>query len=300
MEQSKNHNQGPQHDVHHNHDHARRDDMQWTQYITNLAANKLSQPRSQTLKVLEQQLARLNEDLVTGDSSRVKERLASIGEQKSDGTANEQRPEGEAPLTADRTALATGENGPGALTNDKGLIVGIASLGTDSSDTNALRFAGAARVERVNPQVQSLNQEMLIGSRWVDVLWQFIVTNQKRVIDLERLGIEPSERMDLQVDMIRQIAATYEKLGMLTRLPDSLHEAHECKKVDDIRTMALVYVARKMMDVASPTEISDENDEETGSKKKKQRIDFPRSVISPYEGIRPIEFDPAEVLRSAA
>ena len=300
MEQSKTHNQAHQHDAHDNRDHARRDDMQWTQYITNLAANKLSQPRSQTLKILEQQLARLNEELVTGDSSRVKERLAPSGEQRSDGTANEQRREGDGSVTGAQNALAVGVTDPVALNTDNGLIVGTASLGTGSSDTNALRFAGAARVERVNPQVQSLNQEMLIGSRWVDVLWQFIVTNQKRVIDLERLGIEPSERMDLQVDMIRQIAATYEKLGLLTRLPDSLHEAHECKKVDDIRTMALVYVARKMMDVASPTEISDENDDGSGTKNKKQRIDFPRSVISPYEGIRPIEFDPAEVLRSAA
>jgi hypothetical protein len=300
MEQSKTHNQAHQHDAHDNRDHARRDDMQWTQYITNLAANKLSQPRSQTLKILEQQLARLNEELVTGDSSRVKERLAPSGEQRSDGTANEQRREGDGSVTGAQNALAVGVTDPIALNTDNGLIVGTASLGTGSSDTNALRFAGAARVERVNPQVQSLNQEMLIGSRWVDVLWQFIVTNQKRVIDLERLGIEPSERMDLQVDMIRQIAATYEKLGLLTRLPDSLHEAHECKKVDDIRTMALVYVARKMMDVASPTEIADENDDGSGSKNKKQRIDFPRSVISPYEGIRPIEFDPAEVLRSAA
>ncbi len=300
MEQSKTHNQAHQHDAHDHRDHARRDDMQWTQYITNLAANKLSQPRSQTLKILEQQLARLNEELVIGDSSRVKERLAPSGEQRSDGTANEQSREGDGSVTGAQNAFAVGVTDPIALNTDNGLIVGTASLGTGSSDTNALRFAGAARVERVNPQVQSLNQEMLIGSRWVDVLWQFIVTNQKRVIDLERLGIEPSERMDLQVDMIRQIAATYEKLGLLTRLPDSLHEAHECKKVDDIRTMALVYVARKMMDVASPTEIADENDDGSGSKNKKQRIDFPRSVISPYEGIRPIEFDPAEVLRSAA
>jgi hypothetical protein len=300
MEQSKTHNQAHQHDAHDHRDHARRDDMQWTQYITNLAANKLSQPRSQTLKILEQQLARLNEELVIGDSSRVKERLAPSGEQRSDGTANEQRREGDGSVTGAQNALAVGVTDPIALNTDNGLIVGTASLGTGSSDTNTLRFAGAARVERVNPQVQSLNQEMLIGSRWVDVLWQFIVTNQKRVIDLERLGIEPSERMDLQVDMIRQIAATYEKLGLLTRLPDSLHEAHECKKVDDIRTMALVYVARKMMDVASPKEIADENDDGSGSKNKKQRIDFPRSVISPYEGIRPIEFDPAEFLRSAA
>lgn len=300
MEQSKNHNQAHQHDAHEHRDHARRDDMQWTQYITNLAANKLTQPRSQTLKILEQQLARLNEELVTGDASRVKERLVSSGEQTSDGGAKEQGREGDSPAMVARSALASGTNEPVAINTDNGLIVGTASLGTGSSDTSTLRFAGGPRTERVNPQVRSLNQEMLIGSRWVEVLWQFIVANQKRVIDLERLGIEPSERMDLQVDMIRQIAATYEKLGMLTRLPDSLHEAHECKKVDDIRTMALVYVARKMMDVASPAEISDENDDGSGSKKKKQIIEFPRSVISPYEGIRPIEFDPAEVLRSAA
>ena len=63
--------------------------------------------------------------------------------------------------------------------------------------------------------------------------------------------------------------------------------------------MALVYVARKMMDVASPEEISDAEGDEVEVKKKKQIFEFPRSVISPYEGIRPIEFDPLELLTAS-
>jgi len=102
--------------------------------------------------------------------------------------------------------------------------------------------------------------------------------------------------MDIQIEMIRQIAASYEKLGMLTRLPDSLSEARECKVVDDIRTMALVYVARSIMDVASPKEI--ENEDES-SKNRKQGIEFPRSVVSRYEGISPINFDPMELVMAA-
>jgi hypothetical protein len=99
--------------------------------------------------------------------------------------------------------------------------------------------------------------------------------------------------MDIQVELIRQIAASYDKLDMLTRLPDSLSEARELKVVDDVRTMALVYVTRGLMDVASPSEIAD--DDETAHRKRRV-IEFPRSVISPYEGIQPIEFDPNELL----
>ncbi len=301
MEQTKAHNQAHGNEAHSHVDHARRDDMQWTQYITNLAANKLSQPRSQMVKVLEQHLNRLNEELITGDTSRIGERVSS-------GVANvdirgvgqnaerEQRKAGSD--FSSQSGIAASPNEVNVLNNDNGVIIrGTALLGSSSSDSAGLR-AASGRFERPNANVQALQNEMIAGSRWIDVLWRFIVANQRRVLDLDRLGVEPSERVDLQVDIIRQLAASYEKLGLLTRLPDSLHEAHECKKVDDIRTMALVYVARKMMDVASPTEISDENAGENTGKKKKHPIDFPRSVISPYEAIRPIEFDPAEVLQA--
>jgi hypothetical protein len=135
---------------------------------------------------------------------------------------------------------------------------------------------------------------MIAGNRWIDVLWQFISAQQKRVVDPDRLGIEPSERMDIQVELIRQVAASYEKLGMLTRAPDSLSEARELKIVDDIRTMALVYVTRSLMDVASPSQIAGDDDE--NARKEKRAIEFPRSVISPYEGIEPIDFDPIDLL----
>jgi hypothetical protein len=278
--------------------------MQWTQYITNLAATKLSQPRSQMVKVLEHHLAQLNEQLSTGDTSRVGERIPSTslsasGEPRMATQAAEQGKGETRSEVSSQNGLAASLNEINALNNDNGVVIrGTATLASSSSDTNGLRMAGA-RLERPNANVQALHNEMIAGSRWIDVLWRFIVANQRRVLDLDRLGVEPSERMDIQVDMIRQIAATYEKLGLLTRLPDSLHEAHECKKVEDIRTMALVYVARKMMDVASPTEISDENDTNGAGKKMKHAMDFPRSVISPFEAIRPIEFDPAEVLRAA-
>jgi hypothetical protein len=156
-------------------------------------------------------------------------------------------------------------------------------------------FTGNQEVARPTGPVQQLHNEIIAGNRWIDVLWQFIAAHQKRVVDPERLGIEPSERMDIQVDLIRQLAASYEKLGMLTRLPDSLSEARELKVVDDIRTMALVYVTRSLMDVASPSEIAGDDDHGNPSKKRKA-IEFPRSVISPYEGIAPIEFDPMELL----
>jgi hypothetical protein len=81
---------------------------------------------------------------------------------------------------------------------------------------------------------------------------------------------------------------------MLTRLPDSLSEARELKVVDDIRTMALVYVTRSLMDVASPSEVAGDDDE--NAPKKRRGIEFPRSVVSPYEGISPIDFDPMELL----
>ncbi len=37
-------------------------------------------------------------------------------------------------------------------------------------------------------------------------------------------------------------------------------------------------------------------DEDETAPKKQQAIEFPRSVISPYEGIQPIDFDPMELL----
>jgi len=274
-----------------------RDDLAWTQYITNLAANKLAPPKSRTLKVLEDHLTRLSEELYVKGEGRVGERL-----QRGDGSEKEL-------ATQERSVEKDGgsrDNGlaisaKNELAQNQDLVrpqdapspaVGIAARAVGTDKIEQASFVGGQAVVRPTGPAQQLHQQLAVGNRWIDVLWQFIIALQKRVLDPERLGIEPSERIDIQVDMIRQIAASYEKLGMLTRLPDSLSEARECKVVDDIRTMALVYVARSMMDVASPKEIADAEDGDT----KKPRVEFPRSVISPYEGIRPIEVDPMSLV----
>jgi hypothetical protein len=276
------------------HNTAHRDDLTWTQYITNLAANKLAPPKSQTSKVLEDFLSRLSEELYVKGEGRVRERL-----QGSDDTtakdpafqAREVSQEGTAPQNG---LVASNIDRTGA---EQALVRQQANpeLNVASAKMDTFSFTGNQEVARPTGPVQQLHNEIIAGNRWIDVLWQFIAAHQKRVVDPERLGIEPSERMDIQVDLIRQLAASYEKLGMLTRLPDSLSEARELKVVDDIRTMALVYVTRSLMDVASPSEIAGDDDHGNPSKKRKA-IEFPRSVISPYEGIAPIEFDPMELL----
>lgn len=291
MEQNKAH----QHDHHQQHDAAVRDDLTWTQYITNLAANKLAPPKSQTSKVLEDFLTRLSEELYVKGEGRVRERIQSGDSEAPEDPAFQSR---EAPRNggiADNGRVFTGASSPGA---EEVLVRNqdAPQLNVATADMEDFSFARNQEISRPTGPVQQLHNEIIAGSRWVDVLWNFIATHQKRLIDADRLGIEPSERMDIQVELIRQIAASYEKLDMLTRFPDSLSEARELKVVDDIRTMALVYVTRSMMDVASPSEIAD--DDET-SPPKRRIIEFPRSVISPYEGIQPIEFDPNELLLNA-
>jgi hypothetical protein len=289
MEQNKAHQN--QHEQ--QHEAAHRDDLTWTQYITNLAANKLAPPKSQTSKVLEDFLTRLSEELYVKGEGRVRERLkGSDGDAVKDPAfaSAEVSKEGTAPqngLVASNVDLTGAEQALARQQANPELNVATAKMDTFS-------FAGNQEVARPTGPVQQLHNEIIAGNRWIDVLWQFIATHQKRVVDPERLGIEPSERMDIQVELIRQVAASYEKLGMLTRLPDSLSEARELKVVDDIRTMALVYVTRSLMDVASPSEIAGDDDE--NAPKKRRGIEFPRSVVSPYEGISPIDFDPMELL----
>jgi hypothetical protein len=274
-----------------------RDDLTWTQFITNLAANKLAPPKSQTSKVLEEYLTRLSEELYVKREGRVSERIqgGDTGEKNPELQARANENQGEA---AQKSALASDQSV--ALAQNQDLVQGqdAPALAVGPAGIENISFNGSPDIARPAGPVQQLHHQLNVGNRWIDVLWQFIVAHQKRILDPERLGIEPSERMDIQVEMIRQIAATYDKLGMLTRLPDSLSEARECKVVDDIRTMALVYVARSIMDVASPKEIA-EDDGDENSKKQAGSIEFPRSVISPYEGIRPIEFDPMDLIAGA-
>lgn len=291
MEQNKAH-QHHQHEQ--QHDAAVRDDLTWTQYITNLAANKLAPPKSQTSKVLEDFLTRLSEELYVKGEGRIRERLQGGDGETGKEIAFQSRDLPKEGMALDNGLVASNVDLTGAE-QTLARRQNAPELNVATAKMDAFSFAGNQEVARPTGPVQQLHNEIIAGNRWIDVLWQFIAAHQKRVVDPERLGIEPSERMDIQVELIRQIAASYEKLGMLTRLPDSLSEARELKVVDDIRTMALVYVTRSLMDVASPSEIAGDDDDES-ARKKRRTIEFPRSVVSPYEGISPIDFDPMELL----
>lgn len=296
MDNSTKAQQHNQHEQHAHVDH-RRDDLTWTQFITNLAANKLAPPKSQTSKVLEDYLMRLSEELYVKREGRVGERIQG-GDSTDGDPALQGRSVEKGGEAAQRDGLSA--NATSALAQSQELTQPQAApaLAVGPADIEHFSFNGSQEISRPVGPAQQLHHQLNVGNRWIDVLWQFIVAQQKRIIDPERLGIEPSERMDLQVELIRQIAATYDKLGLLTRLPDSLGAARECKVVDDIRTMALVYVARSIMDVASPSEIANE-DGDADANKRRGTIEFPRSVVSPYEGIRPIDFDPMDLIAAA-
>jgi hypothetical protein len=240
----------------------------------------------------------LSEELYVKGEGRVRERLVGgVGESAQDPSFQSRENAGES-IAVQNGLVAQNVDVLGA----QPMFLGqqeAPQLNVATAEMERFSFSGTQEVSRPTGSVQQLHNEIIAGNRWIDVLWQFIAAHQKRLVDPERLGIEPSERMDIQVELIRQIAASYDKLGMLTRLPDSLSEARELKVVDDIRTMALVYVTRSLMDVASPSEVAnDDDDDDDDAPKKRAGIEFPRSVISPYEGIQPIEFDPMQLLLS--
>jgi hypothetical protein len=282
-------------------DQTRRDAQQRTQVTNNLNANRLAPPRSQSMRAMERQLARMSQDRSSARTgARGSERIGSttsVGstaqiatpsapQQGASALEQSERPQvTERPEVRDQKADALVAADFAAL-NAANPSPAMAAPALVLSNADVVQFSsGSGGQNGNNPAalLQRLSQEISVGGRWIDVLWQFILSNQKRVLDLDRLGIEPSERVDLQVDLIREIAATYGKLGLLTRLPDSLNKERETKAIDDIRTFSLVYVARKMMDLAAEEEISNEEE--------KQLPEFPRSVIAPYEGIPTIEID---------
>jgi hypothetical protein len=120
------------------------------------------------------------------------------------------------------------------------------------------------------------------------VSWTWVLSQLLRK-NLKRLGLEPDEMDDIRVFLIKNEAAKYEKLELLSRLPDSLSPEAATKIFEDIRTMAAGYIAYVFVErVKSQVEEQGEL---------KQMPELPRSVISPFYGIETLEFDPEDVLR---
>jgi hypothetical protein len=137
----------------------------------------------------------------------------------------------------------------------------------------SLRPAGVTRAPQAEPAQVS----------WTWILSQLLRKN------LKRLGLEPDELDDIRVFLIKSEASKYEKLELLSRLPDSLSPEAVTKIFEDIRTMAAGYIAYVVVERVK-SQVEEEGE-------LKQMPELPRSVVSPFYGIETLEFDPEEVLR---
>lgn len=259
-----------------------RDDMQHIQTQRLLAMRIIAPPKSRLGKLIEERLAQLYEEFG--------EKLDPA--KRGDGLQTSARPDGSAERDAlsiqhaPRTSGAGGAQGRPRL-GDNALSPEFAGT-TESlfkSDSATSRIP-AIRAESAVPQIRRdrpTTQEQSHVS-WVMLLHQVLKT------DVTRLGVEPSELDDIRVLLIKNEATQYEKLQLLSRLPDSLAPEAVTKIFEDIRTMAAGYIAFVLIE---RTKGEPQQEEEV-----KQSLEVPRSVSSPFFGIPIIDFDPADILQT--
>jgi hypothetical protein len=132
-------------------------------------------------------------------------------------------------------------------------------------------------------QQQAAQSTQAAQTQWVWMLSQLIRT------DLKRLGFEPDELNDIRILLIKKEAGEFDKLKLLSHLPDSLSPDAQAKIFEDIRTMAAGYVAFVMIERVKA-------DVEKGEGVK-QIPDVPRSIGNAFYDIPMIDFDPEEILK---
>jgi hypothetical protein len=170
-------------------------------------------------------------------------------------------------------------------------IVGAGPLGASANFGNpaiesgkSIPRASAARTSAPTPKIKIKDPAVEQSQpSWVWMLSQLLQT------DLKRLGVEPDEFDDIRILLIKNEATQFEKLQLLSRLPDSLSLDAVTKIFEDIRTMAAGYVAFVLVErVKSQVERGEEV---------KQLSEVPRSLSSPFFGIPIIDFDPEDILK---
>lgn len=272
--------------------HARldeRDDMQHIQTQRLLAMRVIAPPKSRLGKLIEQRLGQLYDE-VGEKLDPAKRRDLSTTSANQDVAAERD------PLNvqyASRTAGAGGSQGrpgvPGAGTRDAveaGPLGATANFGSPSVESGKTvprppvlmrGTAPAPKIKMRDPEIEQAQPS------WVWLLSQLLQT------DLKRLGLEPDEFDDIRILLIKNEATQFEKMQLLSRLPDSLSPEAVTKIFEDIRTMAAGYIAFVLVErVKSEVQAGHEV---------KQLPEVPRSVSSPFFGIPLIDFDPEDILK---
>lgn len=282
-----------------------RDDMQHIQTQRLLALRVIAPPKSRLGQLINQRLAelyeRLGEDVDPAKRRELFPGIKALGAgpdaiEVSKDVANADQVGGLAASNAEVVGLAANvdreslaaqlqerartlneSNAPGAREENPAVVQNDTSLKTapeTALQNGRVRQSQEARLAQ-NNQVN-----------WVVMLSMLLQT------DLKRLGLEPDEFDDIRVFLIKSEAQKFDKLELLSRLPDSLSPEAVTKIFEDIRTMAAGYVAFVLIERAK----SDlENGEEI-----KQMPEVPSSVSNCFYGIPLIDFNPEDVLKKTA
>lgn len=268
-------NHGAQH--HGEHPDHERIDQQVIQ-ARMLALRVIAPPKSRIGQILRDRLEELYERL--GDKiDPAKRRELTAANQ--DRAVNDSESKLDGPKEAPRDIGAA--SSLGAPVAELNIVVGASELQQDSPIVERADSIPATPKFRSSTDQTQQAVSQAAQTSWVWVLSQLLQT------DLKRLGLEPDELNDIRVFLIKSEAAKYDKLQLLSRLPDSLSPEAITKIFEDIRTLAAGYVAFVMVEKAR-SEVEAEGE-------LKQILDLPRSVFSPFYGIKTIEFDPEDILR---
>jgi hypothetical protein len=264
--------------------HEERDDMQHIQTQQRLLAMRvIAPPKSRLGKLINDRLAQLYDELgeKIDPAKRGELRVAS---------ANREGRDPESVKLAPRTS------GVGGVQGGRGGQQGVPGI-VSAGPAGPTAITGGAQFESSGkpapkiplpkpvgqaPKIRNLQLEQSQPS-WVWLLSQLLQT------DLDRFGVEPDEFNDIRILLIKNEASQFDKLQLLSRLPDSLSPEAVTKIFEDIRTMAAGYVAFVLVERIKAQVQSGEE--------VKQLPVVPRSISSPFFGIPLVDFDPEDILR---
>jgi hypothetical protein len=280
--------------------HEERDDMTHIQTQRLLALRVIAPPKSRLGQLIEERLAQLYNELgeEIDPAKRGSRMLAGQAQQEDRTAANTDiAGDGAAAISAANSMPQTSalELGNTSLAQSADFQDRTQTQATEvesgtaaqASETTVTSTDTGVQLQRARMRQSAATQLSQSGQiNWVWMLSQLLKT------DLKRLGLEPDEFDDIRVFLIKNEARKFDKLELLSRLPDSLSPEAVTKIFEDIRTMAAGYVAFVMVERAK----SDlENGEEL-----KQMPEVPRSVGGAFYGIPMIDFDPEEALKKAS
>jgi hypothetical protein len=271
--------------------HARldeRDDMQHIQ-TQQLLARRITPPNSRLGKLIADRFARLYDEYGESLDPAKRRDLTVQGANREAGTERE-------PLSTQLAPRSGGMGGlPGSGIAEAAGVVGAGPLGA-TANFGIPAIESGKKIPRIQVgkgsaptpkiKIKDVAQERSQPS-WVFLLSQLLKT------DLKRFGMEPDEFDDIRILLIKNEATQFEKLQLLSRLPDSLAPEAVTKIFEDIRTMAAGYVAFVLIERAKTIQ------HQGGQPKEdlKQLAEVPRSLSSPFFGIPIIDFDPEDILR---